>query len=171
GKGDDPGTDFGYTVASGVRTGGDTPTSRTVEAPAYPGLAGAPKVSTRPLPLEGGPQVGLVPPGGNPAAITSLPGLGGALGNLGNRVAAFTAELPGQSAVFRTAPVDAPLLVPGDPRVGLTVARVPDQPAPDDAVLFAKVYEVTADGTRTLLGGAVAALRLPVPARGPPRGG
>ena len=39
GDGDDPGTGFGYTVASGVRTGGDTPTSRTVEAPAYPGLA------------------------------------------------------------------------------------------------------------------------------------
>src|SRR6185312_3236810 len=94
--------------------------------------------------------------------------LGGALGNLGNRVAAFTAELPGQSAVFRTAPVDAPLLVAGAPRVGLTVARVPDQPAPDDAVLFGKVYEVTADGTRTLLGGAVAPLRLRVPADGSP---
>ena len=44
---------FGYTVASGVRTGGDTPTSRTVEAPAYPGLAGAPAVSTEPLAAGG----------------------------------------------------------------------------------------------------------------------
>ena len=168
--GDDPGTGFGYTVASGVRTGGDTPTSRTVEAPAYPGLPGTPAVSTQPLPLDGDPQVALVPPGGNPAAITSLPGLGGALGNLGNRVAAFTAELPGQSAVFRTAPVDAPLLVAGAPRVGLTVARVPGQAVqetgPDEAVLFGKVYEVTADGTRTLLGGAVAPMRVPVPADG-----
>ena len=168
--GDDPGTGFGYTVASGVRTGGDTPTSRTVEAPAYPGLPGTPAVSTQPLPLDGGPQVALVPPGGSPAAITSLPGLGGALGNLGNRVAAFTAELPGQSAVFRTAPVDAPLLVAGAPRVDLTVARVPGQAVqetgPDEAVLFGKVYEVTADGTRTLLGGAVAPMRVPVPADG-----
>ncbi|MGZ8749538.1 MAG: alpha/beta fold hydrolase [Pseudonocardia sp.] len=166
GDGDDPGTGFGYTVASGVRTGGDTPTSRTVEAPAYPGLAGTPAVSTQPLPLDGDPQVALVPPGGSPAAITSLPGLGGALGNVGNRVAAFTAELPGQSAVFRTAPVDAPLLVAGAPRVGLTVARVPGQAAPDEAVLFGKVYEVTADGTRALLGGAVAPMRVPVPADG-----
>ena len=181
GDGDDPGTSFDYTVASGVRTGGDTPTSRTVEAPAYPGLAGTPAVSTQPLPLDGDPQVALVPPGGSPAAITSLPGLGGALGNAGNRVAAFTAELPGQSAVFRTAPVDAPLLVAGAPRVDLTVARVPGQAAPagtgpdgtgpdgtgpDEAVLFGKVYEVTADGTRTLLGGAVAPLRVPVPADG-----
>jgi ABC-2 type transport system ATP-binding protein len=171
GDGDDPGTSFGYTVASGVRTGGDTPTSRTVEAPAYPGLAGTPAVSTQPLPLDGDPQVALVPPGGSPAAITSLPGLGGALGNVGNRVAAFTAELPGQSAVFRTAPVDAPLLVAGAPRVDLTVARVPgqavpDETGPDEAVLFGKVYEVTADGTRTLLGGAVAPLRVRVPADG-----
>ena len=71
GDGDDPGTSFDYTVASGVRTGGDTPTSRTVEAPAYPGLAGTPSVSTQPLPLDGDPQVALVPPGGSPAAITS----------------------------------------------------------------------------------------------------
>ena len=166
GDGDDPGTSFDYTVASGVRTGGDTPTSRTVEAPALPGARRAPAVSTQPLPLDGDPQVALVPPGGNPAAITSLPGLGGALGNVGNRVAAFTAELPGQSAVFRTAPVDAPLLVAGAPRVDLTVARVPGQAAPgDEAVLFGKVYEVTADGTRTLLGGAVAPLRVRRPRR------
>ena len=167
GKGD-PGASFGYTVASGVRTGGDTPTSRTVEAPAYPGLAGAPAVSTQPLPLEGEPQVALVPAGGNPAAITALPGLGGALGTVGSRIAAFTAELPGQSAAFRTAPVAAPLLVAGTPRVDLTVARVPGQPAPDAAVLFGKVYEVTSDGTRTLLGGAVAPVRVAVPADGSP---
>ena len=167
GKGD-PDASFGYTVASGVRTGGDTPTSRTVEAPAYPGLAGAPAVSTQPLPLSGEPQVALVPAGGNPAAITALPGLGGALGTAGSRIAAFTAELPGQSATFRTAPVAAPLLVAGTPRVDLTVARVPGQPAPDAAVLFGKVYEVTADGTRTLLGGAVAPVRVAVPADGSP---
>ena len=167
GKGD-PDASFGYTVASGVRTGGDTPTSRTVEAPAYPGLAGAPAVSTQPLPLAGEPQVALVPAGGNPAAITALPGLGGALGTVGSRIAAFTAELPGQSAAFRTAPVAAPLLVAGTPRVDLTVARVPGQPAPDAAVLFGKVYEVTSDGTRTLLGGAVAPVRVAVPADGSP---
>ena len=149
-----------------MRTGGDTPTSRTVEAPAYPGLGGAPAVSTEPLPLEGDPQVALVPAGGNPAAITSLPGLGGALGTIGNRVAAFTAELPGQSAVFRTAPVAAPLLVAGAPRVDLAIARVPGQPAPDEAVLFAKVYEIASDGTRTLLGGAVSPVRVAVPADG-----
>ena len=168
GREDDLGSSFAYTVVSGVRTGADTPTSRIVEAPAYPGLPGVPAVSTRPLPLEGQPQIAFVPAGGNPAALTSLPGLGGAIGNLGNRVAAFTAELPGQSAQFRSAPVDAPLLVAGAPRVDLTVARVPGQPAADEAVLFAKVYEVNSDGTRALLGGAVAPLRIAVPADGSP---
>ena len=103
-----------------------------------------------------------------PPRSPPLPGLGGALGTVGNRIAAFTAELPGQSAVFRSAPVAAPLLVAGTPRVDLTVARVPGQPAPDAAVLFGKVYEVTADGTRTLLGGAVAPVRVAVPADGSP---
>jgi ABC-2 type transport system ATP-binding protein len=168
GRGDAPDPTFGYTVASGVRTNGDTPTSRRVEAPSYPGLAGTPTVTVQPLPLEGEPQVALTPAGGNPAAITSLPGLGGALGNVGNRVAAFTAELPGQSAQFRTAPVDAPLLVAGAPRVDVTLARVPGQPAPEQAVLFGKVYEVSPDGTRALLGGAVAPVRVAVPADGAP---
>jgi ABC-2 type transport system ATP-binding protein len=168
GTGDDPGTGFSYAVESGVRTGGDTPTGRTVEAPAYPGLAGTPPVETAPLALEGAPQVVINPAGGNPAAITSLPGLGGALGNLGSRLAAFTAELPGQSAQFRTPALEAPLLVAGAPRVDLTVARVPGQPAPAEAVLFAKVYEVSPDGLRALLGSAVAPLRVAVPADGAP---
>jgi ABC-2 type transport system ATP-binding protein len=139
-----------------------------VEAPAYPGLAGTPPVETAPLALEGAPQVVINPAGGNPAAITSLPGLGGALGNLGSRLAAFTAELPGQSAQFRTPALEAPLLVAGAPRVDLTVARVPGQPAPAEAVLFAKVYEVSPDGLRALLGSAVAPLRVAVPADGAP---
>ncbi|MDT7579848.1 MAG: type transport system ATP-binding protein, partial [Pseudonocardiales bacterium] len=164
----DPGRSFGYTVASGIRTNSDTPTSRTVEAPAYPGLPGAAAVTPTRLALEGEPQLALVPAGGNPAAITSLPGLGGALGNAGSRVAAFTAELPGQVAQFRTEPVAAPLLVAGAPRVDLTVSRVPGQPAADDAVLFGRLFEVSADGTRSLLGGAVAPFRVPVPADGSP---
>jgi ABC-2 type transport system ATP-binding protein len=131
-------------------------------------VAGVPAVAATPLPLAGDPQVALVPAGGNPAALTSLPGLGGALGDVGSRVAAFTAELPGQSARFDTAPVDAPLLVAGAPRVDLTVARVPGQPAPAEAVLFGRLYEVASDGSRSLLGGAVAPVRVPVPADGTP---
>jgi ABC-2 type transport system ATP-binding protein len=168
GRGDDPGTGFGYAVESGVRTGGNTPTSRTVAAPGYPGLAGTSPLQTEALGLEGASQVVLNPAGGNPAAITSLPGLGGALGSLGSRLASFTAELPGQSAQFRTPALDTPLLVTGAPRVAVTVARLPGQPAPAEAILFAKTFEVAPDGLRSLLGSAVAPIRVPVPADGSP---
>jgi ABC-2 type transport system ATP-binding protein len=168
GRGEDPGTGFGYTVVSGVRGGSNTPTTRSLLAPEYPGLPGRAPLSTRSLPLDGGAQVVLHPAGGNPAAITALPGLGGALGALGGRVTAFTAELPGQSAQFTTAAFEASALVTGAPRVPVTVARVPGQPAPAEAVLFAKVYEVAPGGLRTLLGSAVAPFRVAVPADGSP---
>ncbi|MDN5749247.1 MAG: alpha/beta fold hydrolase [Pseudonocardia sp.] len=159
---------FVYAVESGVRTRGDTATGRTVAAADYPGLPGASPLSTRALPLDGAPQTVVTPAGGEPAAITSLPGLGGALGSLAGRLSAVASALPGQSASFATPPSEAPLLVTGAPRVELTVARVPGPPAPAEAVLFASTREVTADGTRTLLGSAVAPLRVAVPADGSP---
>jgi ABC-2 type transport system ATP-binding protein len=166
GTGDDPGSGFSYVVPSGVRTSGDTPTSRTLAVPAYPGLPGTAPLLTTPLPLEGDPQQVVHPAGGQPAAITSLPGIGGALGALAGRLSAAAADLPGQSAAFPTPPLEASLVVAGTPRVQLSVARVPGQPAPADAVLFARIVELSADGRRTLLGGAVAPLRVPVPADG-----
>ncbi|GAA1834112.1 alpha/beta fold hydrolase [Pseudonocardia ailaonensis] len=168
GEGTDPGTTFSYEVDSGIRAGRTTATSRTVVAGDYPGLAGAAAVQTRPLPLQGGPQVVANPAGGNPAAITSLPGLGGALGTLSGRLSAFTAQLPGQAAQFTTAPLASQVDIAGAPRVDLTVARVPGQPAADQAVLFARVFEVGQDGLQQLLGGAVAPIRVAVPADGSP---
>jgi ABC-2 type transport system ATP-binding protein len=166
GHGGDAGPVFSYEVESGVRTGGDTPTSRSVAAPGYPGIGGTPPVTTEALPLEGPPQAVLHPAGGNPAAITTLPGVGGSLGSLGSRLATVTAELPGQSAQFRTPALDAPLLVTGAPRVEVTVTRVPGQPGAGEAVLFGKLYEVSPDGRRRLLGGAVAPFRVAVPEDG-----
>jgi ABC-2 type transport system ATP-binding protein len=75
--------------------------------------------------------------------------------------------VPGQSATFPTPPLEASLVVAGAPRVQLSVSRVPGQPAPAEAVLFARLMELSADGRRALLGGAVAPLRVPVPADGP----
>jgi ABC-2 type transport system ATP-binding protein len=166
GRGTDPGTGFGYTISSGIRAGSTTATTRSLLAPQYPGLPGTAPLPTQTLPLDGQPQVVLRPAGGNPAAITALPGLGGALGAVGGRVTSLTAELSGQSAQFSTTALAAPTLVTGAPRVPITVARIPGQPAPADATLFAKVYEVTPDGQRALLAGGAAALRLPVPADG-----
>ncbi|GAA0908611.1 alpha/beta fold hydrolase [Pseudonocardia zijingensis] len=168
GIGDDPGTGFSYVVPSGVRAGSNTPTSRTLAAPAYPGLPGAAALLTTPLPLEGDAQEIVHPAGGRPAAITSLPGLGGALGSAAGRISAFAADPAGQSATFRTPPLEASLVLAGAPRVQVSVARVPGQPAPAEAVLFARVTELDPDGRRTLLGGAVAPMRVPVPADGTP---
>jgi ABC-2 type transport system ATP-binding protein len=167
-RGEDPGTGFSYSVASGIRASSRTPTERTVVAADYPGLPGASTLGAQTVALQGDPQIVIKPPGGNPAAITALPGLGGVLGSAGGRLTAFTAELPGQSARFRSAPLAEPLLVAGAPRIAMSIARVPGQPAPAEAVLFAKTYEVTPDGLRTLLGGAVAPMRVAVPADGSP---
>ena len=56
----------------------------------------------------------------------------------------------------------------GTPQVQVSVSRVPGQPAPADAVLFARIAELSPDGRRTLLGGAVSPLRVAVPADGTP---
>ena len=167
-RGEDPGTGFSYAVASGIRASSRTPTERTVVAADYPGLPGASTLGTQAVALRGDPQVVIKPPGGSPAAITGLPGLGGALGSIGGRLTAFTAELPGQSAQFRSDPLGQPLLVAGAPRITVSISRLPGQPAPAEAVLFAKTYEVTPDGLRTLLGSAVAPMRVAVPADGAP---
>ena len=158
---------FSYAVQSGVRAGPNTPTSRTVVAPTYPGLAGDP-TPRQDLPLSGDPQVVLTPAGASPAAITSLPGLGGALGAVAGRLTAISGAIPGQTVQFATAPVAAPLTVTGAPRVRLTISRVPGQPAPAEAVLFVGTSEVAQDGTRTLLGSSVAPVRVAVPADGSP---
>jgi ABC-2 type transport system ATP-binding protein len=168
GTGDDPGAGFSYVVPSGVRTSGDTPTSRTLAAPAYPGLPGTAPLLTTPLALEGDPQPVVHPAGGHPAAITSLPGVGGALGTVAGRLSAAAADLPGQSATFPTPPLEASLVVAGTSRVQVSVSRVLGQPAPAEAVLFARIMELSPDGRQTLLGGAVAPLRVPVPVDGTP---
>ena len=57
-----PDLTFSYAVQSGVRAGPNTPTSRTVVAPTYPGLTGGP-TPRQDLPLSGDPQVILTPAG------------------------------------------------------------------------------------------------------------
>jgi ABC-2 type transport system ATP-binding protein len=161
-------TTFTYDIESGVRAGRNTSTGRTVVADSYPGLAGASAVASQALPLDGTPQAVVNPAGGNPSAITSLPGLGGSLGNLAGQLSSFTSDLPGQSASFSAAPLTEQAVVAGAPRVDLAVSRVPGQPAGAEAVLFARTYEVSPDGLRQLLGSAVAPIRVPVPADGSP---
>ncbi|MDT7636205.1 MAG: type transport system ATP-binding protein, partial [Pseudonocardiales bacterium] len=157
-----------YAVQGGVRGGRGTPTVRTVTAEHYPGLAGAAAVQLDTIALHGAAQDVLNPPGGTPAALTAVPGIGGALGSLAGRLAAIGSALPGQSATFGSDPLPSQVLIAGSPRIRLTVGAVPGQPTAAEAVLFGSVLDLGPDGRRTLLGGAVAPMRIPLPAGGGP---
>ena len=95
-------------------------------------------------------------------------GSGGAASLLGR----LASDLPGQAATFTTDPLPGRTVVSGSPQVRVTVAAPPAAARPGvtspttGPVLFGKVYDVApgANGaapTRTLLGSAVAPLRLP----------
>ncbi|WP_153033812.1 alpha/beta fold hydrolase [Amycolatopsis sp. YIM 10] len=164
GEGSDPGTGFAYDVQGALRTDG-APSVRTVEAPAYPGI-GAPPAERRQIPLLGQEQPIVNPPGGNPAAVSGIPGLNGIAASSSRLAGLFSVEPPGQSARFTSAPVDSQVLVTGSSTVRLRVAANGPVP-PEGAVLFAKLYDASQDGTRTLPGNGVAPIRIPaLPADG-----
>lgn len=161
-KGTDPGTGFEYTVQGAFRSSG-TPSLRTVVAPSYPGLSGA-ATERRTVKLSGREQVAVNPAGGNPAAISNLPGLGSALSRSSAISSRLSIDLPGQAAVFTSEALDSQLLLTGSSTVRLRVARG-DQNS-GEAILFAKLYDVSADGTRVLPGSAVAPFRVALPPDG-----
>jgi ABC-2 type transport system ATP-binding protein len=164
GRGADPGTTFQYDVQGSFRSNGQQ-SVRTVTAPAYPGLTGA-GTQRQSITLAGPTQQVLNPPGGNPAAISGLPGLSGALGAAASRLAT---DIPGEAAAFRTGSLSSQLLVAGSAKVRLRVSAVPGQAPTGQAVLFAKLYDVAPTGQRTLPGGGVAPIRIdPLPANGTP---
>ncbi|MGY2074607.1 alpha/beta fold hydrolase [Blastococcus sp. SYSU DS0828] len=154
GQGDAPGTGFEFPAPTGlgatvgrVQGGG-----QTVVADAYPGLDGAEPAERRAVTVEGPVQPVVTPAGGTPASLTTVPGLGALTSALGGT----TAEIPGQYAVFDSAPLDAPVEVVGASTVDLAVAS-----PSGSATLFAKLYDVGPDGATTLPGGLVAPLALP----------
>ena len=153
-----------YAVQGGLRTRRATDSVRTVAVDHYPGLSGAASTSRRQLPLHGGPQDVVNPAGGNPAAITSIPGVGGTVGSLVGRLAALSSALPGQTATFATQPLPDQLLLAGSARVRISIAPVAGQPGSNEAVLFGKLLDVAPDGRVMLLGAAVAPMRIPVSA-------
>lgn len=163
----DPGTGFEYEVAGEPRGDGETPV-RTLVAPAYPGIHSE-RTPRHSIPLRGGSTRVINPPGGSPAATSSLPGAGPALEAMGSLGHSLARDLPGQVAVFQGDPADRQLVISGAPRTRLTVAAVPGQPTTDEAVLFAKLYDVGPDGRRVLAGNAVSPLRVRgLPADGTP---
>jgi ABC-2 type transport system ATP-binding protein len=151
--GPNPGTGFQFPAPiglSGNQIVEDSPSAQTESVSRYPGLAGVPAVGRVSSPVSGPVQPVLAPAGGTPAAISTVPGLGqlgSALGSIG--------DIPGQSAAFTGGPLGAALDVVGAPSVELAVSS-----PSGSATLFAKLYDVAADGTSTLPSGLVAPLAL-----------
>lgn len=164
GLGADPGTGFDYQVQALFGTRRGLP-PRTVHAVVYPGL-GADPVQYQELTLRGGAQTIFRPPGGSPAALSSLPGLTRALPEGAANLDGVAMDLPGQAATFRTEPMADRVEIAGAPRVRLRVAAALAAP-PAEVVLFVKLYDLGPDGRRILPGGAVAPVRVgPLPADG-----
>ncbi len=121
---------------------------RTLSSAAYPGTA-AVNMGERTTPL--GPAESesagwlLSPPGGEPAALTVLPGAGvsdvlaGVSGGAG--VGYRLAALPGQSVAFDTPPVQQAGISVGSPRVTLNVTSTAR-----DATLFLSLWRISANG-------------------------
>ncbi len=91
------------------------------------------------LPLSAqGPPALASPPGAVPEALTTIPGVGGLLGEVSTYA---LAALPGQSVAFDTEPLDEALVVAGQPQVSLDVTST--GPA---SSLFVSLWEVQPGG-------------------------
>ncbi|MFK4151804.1 alpha/beta fold hydrolase [Streptomyces fungicidicus] len=145
---DDEGADTGPAFRV-TRTGGvDSTDGRAVlngaSADTYPGLTSG----GRHVPLTGDEQSFANPAGASPPAISSLPGLGGSggLAQLSSLGVGVSLDFPGQFARFESAPVAGDLRITGSP-----TATVRVESTAEDAVLFAKVYDVGPDGRQQVL--------------------
>ncbi|MFF7449060.1 MULTISPECIES: CocE/NonD family hydrolase [unclassified Streptomyces] len=144
----EPGTDTGPAFRV-TRTGGVDSTDgaaqlRSASDDTYPGLRSGRKA----IALTGREQSFANPAGASPPAVSALPGLGGAggLARLSSLGVGVSLDFPGQYAHFDSAPVRDDLRVTGTP-----TATVHVRSTTEDAVLFAKVYDVGPGGTRQVL--------------------
>ncbi|GAB7108518.1 CocE/NonD family hydrolase [Streptomyces phaeofaciens JCM 4814] len=139
----DTGPAFRVTRTGGIDSTDGAARLRGASADSYPGLTG----DDRSIALTGGAQRVANPAGANPPAVSALPGLGGGgLSQLSSLGVGVSLDFPGQFAAFESAPVTGDLRITGSP-----TATVHVRSTSDDAVLFAKVYDVGADGTQQVL--------------------
>jgi ABC-2 type transport system ATP-binding protein len=163
--GSKPDTSFQFAESdTGISLQDGSVKGSTLTTPGYPGLAGTPAAGTTSVTLSGAPQDIVAPAGGFPAAITSLPGLGSALGQL--NTTGLVGSLGGasnQDATFSSASLPAAVLVVGSPTVTVHVIS-----ATGDATLFAKLYDAAPDQSQVVLPEQLVA---PVRLSGLPPGG
>ena len=115
---------------------------QTLLAQSYPGR-GSDLASQR-LALTGDRQSIVAPPGGSPAALTNLPGTGGAFGRASNVAGYALGVLPDQSARFSSEPLSAPLTLIGSSRIDVEVTGTTPT-----ATLFASLWDLGPDIERT----------------------
>ena len=143
-----PGHGFTFSHLSGYDEAGD-PTSIAETAASYPALSGQ---TSRQVAIAGPPQPIANPPGGTPAATSSVPGVGSSAAAMNG---AEAHDIPGQHADFVSAPVRSEISIVGTPSVRLRVAS-----PTGEAVLFVKLYDLNPHLGPTLPGGLVAPVRL-----------
>jgi len=149
GKGDTPAHSFTYSRIAGIDAEVEGVVAQGSVVSDYPGISGAHRSDVT---VSGAPRQIANPPNGNPAAITSLPGLGGALSSFVN---GRVVEVPGQHADFVSAPLQSTVDVVGAPTVQVRAASPTGQ-----AVLFVKLYDVDPQNGATLPDGLVAPVHL-----------
>ncbi|WP_149827503.1 alpha/beta fold hydrolase [Streptomyces tailanensis] len=144
-KAADTGSAFRVTRTLGSGSGdGETRLSGTTDD-TYPGLTS----DRQSIALAGREQSFRNPAGANPPAVSALPGLGSAAGGLAQLSSlgvSISLDFPGQFAAFESQPVADDLQITGSP-----TATVHVKSTSEDAVLFAKVYDVGPDGRSQVL--------------------
>ncbi|CAM5429053.1 ABC transporter ATP-binding protein OS=Streptomyces aurantiogriseus OX=66870 GN=GCM10010251_70860 PE=4 SV=1 [Streptomyces aurantiogriseus] len=143
-KSADTGPAFRVTRTGGVDSTDGEALLRGASDDTYPGLDSG----DRSIALTGREQTFTNPPGATPPAVSALPGLGGSggLAQLSSLGVGVSLDFPGQFAAFQSAPVTDDLRITGSP-----TATVHVKSTSDDAVLFAKVYDVGPDGRQQVL--------------------
>ena len=114
----------------------------TLLVQSYPGRGS--DLAVQQIALTGQPQSIVAPPGGAPAALTNLPGTGGAFGRASSVAGYALGVLPGQSAVFTSEPLTSPLTLVGSSRIDLDVTGTTPT-----ATLFAALWDLGPDIERT----------------------
>ncbi|WP_055553617.1 alpha/beta fold hydrolase [Streptomyces sp. NBRC 110028] len=149
-RGTDTGPAFRVTRAGGVDSTNGALQMRGATGDRYPGLENG----RRTVALRGREQSFANPPGGGPPSVSTVPGIA-ALSQASSLGIGLSLDIPGQFARFDSAPLGKPLRITGTPEVKVRVRA-----DTDDAVLFAKVYDVGPDGQQVLPSQLVAPVRV-----------
>ncbi|WP_063729629.1 alpha/beta fold hydrolase [Streptomyces sp. RTd22] len=139
-KATDTGPAFRVTRSGGVDSTNGAIQLRGATGDRYPGL----EDGRRNVALRGREQSFANPPGGGPPSVSTVPGIA-ALSQASSFGIGVSLDVPGQFARFDSAPLKQSLRITGTPEVKVRVRA-----DTDDAVLFAKVYDVGPDGQQTL---------------------